>query len=98
MRACPEDPQRRCMDYPRKTGHLPAYMYLQLLGRTGADEHDLASGMDIPDKPRRIDHQRIGAPLGIEVQIAVDRHGEVKRLFLAGIADVEPADEGVLTI
>ena len=45
-----------------------------------------------------IGHQRIGAPLGIEVQIAVDRHGEVKRLFLAGIADVEPADEGVLTI
>lgn len=47
------------MDYPRKTGHLPTYMYLQLLGRTGADEHDLASGMDIPDKPRCIDHQRI---------------------------------------
>ena len=42
-----------------------------------------------------IRHQRVGTPLGIEVQIAVDGHGEVKRFFLAAVADVEPADEGI---
>ena len=45
-----------------------------------------------------IGHQRVGTPLGVEIQVPVDRHGEVEGFFLAGIADIEPADKGVLTI
>ena len=37
----------------------------------------------------------VRSPLSVEIQVTVDRHGEVKRFFLVGIADVEPANEGV---
>ena len=37
----------------------------------------------------------VRSPLSVEIQVTVDRHGEVKRFFLVGIADVEPADKGV---
>ena len=40
-----------------------------------------------------IGHQRVGAPLGIEVQVAVNRHLEVKGFLFAAVADVEPVDE-----
>ena len=45
-----------------------------------------------------IGHQRVGAPLGIKVQIAVYRHGEIKGFFLAGVADIEPTRKRVAAV
>ena len=41
--------------------------------------------------------QRIAAPLGIEVQILYNRHGEIKRLFNA-VFFIEPANERVVAV
>ena len=42
-------------------------------------------------------NESIGAPFCIEVQITVDRHGEVKCLFRA-VFVIEPADKGVIAV